>query len=193
MIADECMFLRNKWLIFNFQSINSNVLDVLDQNHFMKMVKGLVLGALSSLFIIGCTKEKEPLPVYGIITWSIANNVFKADSFAVAEKEEIGFNGRPTVTMYGVSSAQNTIQFILDSAGGIGVFIAGNSPQITFNSIQVVYDGKDYYADILHHNTTVTITVTDRTDKKIKGTIKGDLSALSNDKISIDGVFDMNF
>jgi hypothetical protein len=159
----------------------------------MKMVKGLVFGAVLSLLIVGCIKESDPLPVYGIITWSIANNVFKADSFAVAEKEEIGFNGRPTVTVNGISSAQNTIHFILDSAGGTGVFIAGYSPQVTFNSIQVVYEGIDYYADNLHHATTVTFTVTERTVKNIKGKLNGQLSSLAGGKITVDGSFDINF
>jgi len=158
----------------------------------MKIIKGPLFIGLIWLLITSCKKEKDPLPVYGIITWTVSNTVFRADSFAVAEREEIGFNGRPTVTINGISSAKNTLHFILDSAGGTGVFIAGGS-QITFNSIQIVYSGEDYFADNNHHSTSVTIIVTERTAKNIKGTLNGQLSSIAGNKIAVDGSFDMNF
>src|SRR5215203_4080523 len=76
------------------------------------------------LILIGCQKKGDPLPVYGTILWKVDNSSFKADSFAVASTD-VGSNGGPATTIYGIASKGNILQIDINPLQAPGTFTAG--------------------------------------------------------------------
>jgi hypothetical protein len=160
----------------------------------MQIQKVLKILSIALFFIqlTGCSKEKDSLPIYGKINWTIKSDSFKADSFAVAERVQLGLNGGPRVSVYGFTSNDASIEFSIDPINGVGNYTAGG-PNFSTNTMHLRYSGKGYY---VHNNSNagnVIINITVETENKIKGDFQGELITDSGQKIPLGGSFDMNF
>jgi len=141
-----------------------------------------------------CCHKKDSLPVHGTFTWNVSNTSFKADSFATAQK---GTNmaGQSIIEIWGVSSTQNTLQINLSPIkNGPATYTAGISQLANSNVVTLTSSGQNYSADNYNGSAaTVTIVVTEQTDKEIKGTFNGNVSSSTGNLLPINGSFDMNF
>jgi hypothetical protein len=156
-----------------------------------KMLKGLIISFFFILFI-GCNKESDLHPIYGKINWTIKNDSFKADSFAMAERVKIGWNGGPRVSIFGYTSNKASIQISIDPMNGVGNYTAGGT-NFNTNTIYLRYSGKEYHVDNNSNATNVIINITEESESKIKGNFQGELITDTGQKIPLSGSFDMNF
>jgi hypothetical protein len=156
-----------------------------------KVLKVLSI-ALFFILLIGCEKEKDSLPIYGKINWTIKSDSFKADSFAVAERVKLGWNRGPRVSIYGYASNNTSIQISIDPINGVGNYTVGG-PNFNINTMYLRYSGKEYRVDNNANATSVIINLTEESENKIKGDFQGELITDSGQKIPLGGSFDMNF
>jgi hypothetical protein len=149
------------------------------------------LGAMS-VSLAGCKKENDNPFIKGTITWNANNKSFTADADALADRSSKGPNGEPMTSVAGFTSDDNSFQFYLLPVGGTGRYIAGGN-NFTMHAARLELNGKVYTADNTIRTDSLTITVTEFTNAKIKGTFDGVVKSYSGETLSINGAFDMDF
>lgn len=154
----------------------------------------LLLVLLMSILSISCGKDDLKPPVKGEITWTVNGTTYTADFVTDAERGGMALSGAD-VSVRGISYAKSSLLIMLTPANGPGNFVTSDT-SLNFHSVQVSVNNINYWAHRQVDTAVATVTVTELTADRIKGSFNGTLvedRENSSEVISVNGAFDVPF
>lgn len=156
---------------------------------------GVSLPVLFSLLVLStlalsCGRDDIKPPVNGRVTWTINGTTYTADAYAYAEKKYPDPNYPARAMVVGSSFAKSSLRLEIYPADAPGTFVTG-SGVMNFNSVQISANNLLYRADNSVHTATATITVTELSADKIKGSFTGTLRGDDGENVAASGSFDV--
>lgn len=137
-----------------------------------------------------CSKEDDKNDVLGSIDYTLNGSNYSGKNAAYAAKR-----GTRTTSLYGATSDVSSIQIDIPDCNATGVYLSGKNGPTTI-LINLVASNTSYNLDLSDMNNSVTITVTELSSTKIKGSFTGKIPTLNvSPRIiaPISGSFDLNF